>query len=251
MLDNVLQARASIAEREHFDRLVNNQGESWWGNATPAGIWRLQRRASLIASELAQFTDPLVLEIGCGVGTFTRYVLEELPLLRLVGCDVSPRSIEAARHHNSRNRRAIFEVGDVAALKYSDETFDAVIGNSVLHHLPLELSFAEIFRVLKVGGLIWFSEPNMMNPQNALERNVRFIGRMLQNSENETAFIRWRLARKMVECGFRDVSVQPYDFLHPAIPRAMVRPVDRLARFLETVPVFREVSGSLLIRGCR
>lgn len=243
--------RSQLREREHFDRLAATDGEIWWGSTTPAGIRRLQRRARLIVQELARFPDPLVLELGSGTGGFSRFLFEELPSLRLTGSDISPECVRVATERYRRYRNARFEVADATALPYAPATFDAVIGNSILHHLPVERSLQECWRMLKPGGLLWFSEPNMLNPHIALEKNVRFIGRLLQNTEDETAFFRWSLAKTLRSVGFQHVSIQPFDFLHPIVPRPLIGVVDAVGRAVEKIPLLREISGSLLIRAVK
>lgn len=55
--------------------------------------------------------------------------------------------------------------GDVFTLPFQDESFDYVVANSVLHHLPnVEQAIAEIGRVLRVGGFYIGREPNFNNP---------------------------------------------------------------------------------------
>ena len=238
-------------EREHFDRLAATIGETWWGNRTPAAVSRMRRRARLAAQTLVVFQDPLVLELGCGAGTFSQYVLEQQPSLRLIGCDISHKAIHIAARRCAAYERARFETADVTSLSHASNTFDAIIGCSILHHLRLEVTLPECIRVLKPGGIIWFSEPNMLNPQTAAERNIRWIGRMLQNTEEETAFFRWSLAKTLEKVGFWDVSVQPYDFLHPLVPRPLIGAADRMGRWIERIPLLREISGCLAISGCR
>jgi len=240
-----------IKEQKHFDRLAETTGEIWWGSTTPAGIRRLQRRAHLIAQKLVRFRDPIVLELGCGTGGFSMFVLEELPLLRLTGCDISPKSVRVATDRYAKYKNACFEVEDATSLHYATATFDAVIGNSILHHLPIEISLRECFRVLKQSGIIWFSEPNMMNPEIAIEKNVRFIGKMLQNTEDETAFFRFSLTKTLQRIGFQNVSVQPFDFLHPIVPMPLIGIIDRVGRLVERMPLLREISGSLVICACK
>lgn len=234
-------------EAEHFDRLAESTAEIWWGSVTAAGKERLRRRARLLAAELAPLRDPRVLEFGCGVGAFSAPLLDERPALRLVGIDVSVKSVALAaeRLHSFANAR--FEVANALSLPYPADLFDAVVGNSVLHHLPLQPAIAEALRVLRPGGLFWFSEPNMLNPQIAVEKNIKPIGRWLQNSPDETAFFRWSLARALRRAGFAQVEVRPFDFLHPALPSLLMRPADRLGRLLERLPLVREITGSLLI----
>lgn len=238
-------------EREHFNKLAETTGEIWWGSTTPAGIKRLQRRARLVAQELTCFKNPMVLELGCGTGAFSKFVLKELPLLRLTSGDISPKAVQIAANRYASYKNACFKIVDATSIDYDPATFDAVIGNSILHHLPVETSLKECFRVLKPGGIIWFSEPNMLNPQIAIEKNVRFIGKVLQNTENETAFFRWPLAETLRKVGFQGVSIRPFDFFHPIIPSPLIGIFDITGRLFERIPFLREISGSLLIYACK
>ncbi len=239
---------SKLKQQEYFDRLAETTGEIWWGSSTPAGLRRLQRRAHLVIQKLSCFKDPMVLEIGCGTGAFSKFILKELSSLHLTGCDISPKAIEIAANRYDSYKHVCFEVADATSMHYNTSIFDAVIGNSILHHiLPLEICLWECFRVLKPGGIIWFSEPNMLNPQIAIEKNVRFIGRLLQDTEDETAFFRWPLTKILRRIGFQDVSVQPFDFLHPIIPNSLIGIFDSVGRLFEKTPFLREISGSLLI----
>lgn len=235
-------------EREHFDRLIAEQGDVWWGHKTLAGRARLADRVARIGALLLGQSDPRCLELGCGVGTFSLPLLEEHPGLRLLGVDISGRCVELARARLSGFEQAEFRVGDATRLDLPAQSFDLVLGNSVLHHLDLERTLCEIYRVLRPGGWLWFSEPSMLNPQIALERNVRAVGRRLQNSPDETAFVRPLLARKLRHAGFLDVEVRPYDFLHPGLPAMVVRPLSWVSRVLERTPLLCELAGSLEVR---
>jgi len=237
----------SQAEAAHFDRLVESTAEIWWGSVTAAGKERLRRRARLLAAQLASPADPRVLEFGCGVGAFSLPLLDARPALRLVGIDVSVKSVALAVERMRGFANARFEVANALSLPYPADLFDAVVGNSVLHHLPPKPAIAEAQRVLKPGGLFWFCEPNMLNPQIAVEKNIKPIGRWLQNSPDETAFFRWSLASELRDAGFTQVEVRPFDFLHPIVPAPLVRSIDRLGLLLERTPLLREFSGSLLI----
>lgn len=241
-------------EREHFDQLASATGEIWWGSTTFAGKRRLQRRADLIAAFLERRRSHAglrsVLELGCGTGSLTQFLVGRLAV-ELTACDISPVTIERIRERYGSHPHTHFLAADATNLSVADASFDVVLGNSVLHHLPLEPALREIHRVLKPGGLLWFSEPNMLNPQIALEKNVRWIGSRLQNSEDETAFFRWPLARKLRSFGFQDVRVRPYDFLHPIVPEPLVPFVSTLGELVERTPLLREIAGSLEIHGVR
>jgi SAM-dependent methyltransferase len=136
-------------------------------------------------------------------------------------------------------------------MSYPDAAFDSVVGSSVLHHLEIQEALREIYRVLRVGGTLYFTEPNMLNPQIAVQKNVPWIKRHLGDSPDETAFFRWPLRRLLKQTGFRDVQIHPFDFLHPKTPLRLVDSFNAIGRFLEQVPVVCEFAGSLYIRATK
>jgi SAM-dependent methyltransferase len=240
-------ASRAAREREHFDQLADEVGEVWWGNATPFGAERRAHRVRLLTAVLDRLGDPRCVEIGAGRGTFTECVLEARPNLRLTAIDVSPRQVELARATLGRFPHLDFQVGDAGRLPCADRSVDAVFGVSILHHVDLEPILKEMHRVLRPGGRIWFSEPNMLNPQVAVEKNVRVIGRWLQNSDDETAFVRSSLSRILRRADFDDVRVRPFDFLHPGLPAFLLSPMRLVNVVLEHTPLIREIAGSLEI----
>jgi len=189
-----------------------------------------------------------ILEIGCGTGYFTR----ELTRLGadIVAIDVSPDLLEIAKaKYSAPNVR--YEIQNAYALTYADAMFDSVVGSSILHHLEIEEALREIYRVLKPVGTIYFTEPNMLNPQIAMQKNIPWIKRRLGDSPDETAFFRWPLRRLLEQTGYRDVRIDPFDFLHPKTPVPLIDRLNTLGRFLENVPVISEFAGSLYIRAVK
>lgn len=65
-----------------------------------------------------------------------------------------------------------FHLMDANNLTFEDNTFDAVFGGAILHHLDIEQSLHHIHRVLKPGGSILFTEPLNMNPLYKLYRKL-------------------------------------------------------------------------------
>jgi SAM-dependent methyltransferase len=133
-----------------------------------------------------------------------------------------------------------------------DGPFDAVIGSSILHHLDIEAAMVKIYHLLKPGGWISFAEPNMLNPQVFLERKLVFIRPLFwYTSPDETAFVRWSLRTLLEKTGFYEVFLQPFDWLHPAVPPLFIPLVRQAGDWLEKTPGLREFSGSLFICGRR
>ena len=168
----------------------------------------------------------------------------------VIAIDVSPELLEIARANwSAPNVR--YEIQNAYVLTYSDATFDSIVGSSVLHHLEIEEALREIYRVLKPGGTIYFTEPNMMNPQIAIQKNVPWIKRRLGDSPDETAFFRWSLRRLLEQTGYCDIQIEPFDFLHPKTPVPLIDPLNAIGRFLENMPVVSEFAGSLYIRAVK
>jgi trans-aconitate 2-methyltransferase len=108
-----------------------------------------------------------VLEIGCGIGTVSHLVLQNLDKGRFVGVDISPESIAQAKQLNSAFKNAEFLVSDMSDFKHTLR-FDAVVLPDVLEHIPVE-QHARLFLALKNHThpdsfvLINIPEPNCLN----------------------------------------------------------------------------------------
>ena len=236
-----------VGEIENGEKIVA-QAEAIWNWASPAGKIRAKRRAQLISDAAELSSGTRALELGCGTGLFTRSF--DKSGAEIIAIDVSPALLDRARKKNVSDRVS-FHVEDAEALSFEDETFDAVIGSSVLHHLNMDQALREIYRVLKPGGRFAFAEPNMMNPQIAIQGKIPHLRRMLGISPEETAFFRWSLGRQLRRTGFTRVCIQPYDFLHPAVPRPFISVMRGVGYVCERLPIVREIAGSLMISARR
>ena len=238
---------SSRAEREiqHGKHLAVLETETVWGWGTPAGQLRARRRADLIIEGARLSPGQRVLEIGCGTGLFTEMFAGRGA--RIVAVDISGELLEKARARNLPASQVTFlekrfEDCDV------DGPFDAVVGSSILHHLDIVDALVTIRRLLKPGGILSFAEPNLLNPQVYLERKFHYLPMFSYTSPDETAFVRWKFARLLAAQGFTDISITPFDWLHPAVPRPLIGCVRGIGRLLERLPGVREFSGSLYIR---
>jgi SAM-dependent methyltransferase len=239
------QPRGSVAahELEHGRLLAAGGAEALWGWGSLAGQRRAKRRGALVAAATQLGPGVQVLELGCGTGLFSAAFAATGAAVTAI--DISPDLIKIAR-------KQVKGVKFVCA-RYEDasfpQPFDAVVGSSVLHHLDIPAALEKSYELLRPGGRMAFAEPNMLNPQVFAERTF-MRKRLTYVSPDETAFVRWRLARLLKAHGFEEVRIRPFDWLHPIVPSRLIGLMETLGRVLERVPGVREFSGSLII-SCR
>jgi ubiquinone/menaquinone biosynthesis C-methylase UbiE len=229
-------------EIEHGKYLAHEGAGEVWNWESPAGKKRWQRRVQMLTAHLKQ-TDK-VLEIGCGTGYFTREIVKTKAFVTAI--DISPELLNLAKEA-IKEANVIFVLENAYEMSFESNSFDSIVGSSVLHHLEIEKAISEMFRVLKPGGSIFFTEPNMMNPQIALQKNIPALKRKLGDSPDETAFFRWSLLKLMQKTGFTDIVIKPFDFLHPAIPVSLIPFISSVGEIVEKLPILKEIAGSLYI----
>src|SRR5918997_753692 len=106
----------------------------------------------------------VVLDAGCGTGNYSRAMLHYVG--RIEAVDLNAGMLEVAAQKLSEPRaegRVSFHSARIDELPFDDETFDGVMINQVLHHLPDDATkgfpihrqvFGEFARVLKTGGVL-------------------------------------------------------------------------------------------------
>ncbi len=233
-----------IANEIQHGKFIAIEGEQVWNWSSPAGKIRWERRCNMFKDFLKD-ANKMVLEIGCGSGLFTQELAGTNHTITAI--DVSPELLELAKNR-VKKKNVVFKIENAYATTFKDNSFDYIVGSSVLHHLDIESALKEFYRILKPGGGLMFTEPNMMNPQVAMERNIPFMRKLMANSPDETAFFRWPIKKILVKHGFSNVSAIPFDFLHPAVPKFLIPVLNPIFNGIEYIPLLREIAGSLIIK---
>ena len=108
-----------------------------------------------------------ILEIGCGPGNITRYILSKRPDFDILGIDVAPNMIKLAKKNNPT---ATFKVLDCRQLSGLNTLYDGIVCGFCLPFLSPEdcvQLIADCKRLLMNNGLLYLSfvegDPNKSN----------------------------------------------------------------------------------------
>jgi ubiquinone/menaquinone biosynthesis C-methylase UbiE len=127
-----------------------------------------------------------LLDIGCGAGIHAKKYFQKGA--NVEGLDISRTMIELARKNCPQAR---FKVGSITKLPYKNSSFDTVTASLCMDYIrELDKAFSEVNRVLKKGGLFYYSENSPINSMrerketSALDCNA--IGRIKDKRTNKT-----------------------------------------------------------------
>lgn len=171
--------------REFYDRTAADWAEKWYGDDSQLPL--LKRFMAYLPQK------PRILDLCCGAG-YESMRLAELGA-KVVGLDISPRSIEIARE---RNPGLEFHVGDMLEDYSHIGTFDGVACIAGLVHIPHEqagMAFARVSQVLNPGGYLLVV---VREGEGRIERQSRQV---IDGEEYDRAFFGYTLPALMDAAG--------------------------------------------------
>jgi len=142
-------------------QLVDYYDEKVWGSIY-GNRYLLQREKKCI-SIISGYKKTIskVLDVGCGNGFFLTHIASSLnDGVEYYGVDYSMNSLKEARKIFPKGR---FKQGDIEeGLPYKDNVFDLVYAAELVEHLQNpDLFFEEVNRIIKPGGKLVISTPNL------------------------------------------------------------------------------------------
>ena len=156
--------------------------QSSWGVTKHLGGMKATQRLV----ELCAITpNSRVLEIGCGVGITSCYLAREVRC-SLTSVDLSEQMIAWARKRAERERlvdRITFCVADAQKLPFAEESFDAVVSESVTAFASDKpTAVREYGRVLKPGGRLGMTEASWVRTPPPVDL-VEFVTWAMESPE--------------------------------------------------------------------
>ena len=171
-----------------------------------------------------------VLELGCGTGSLW---LGEDELIskceKLVLTDLSDGMLETTKSNLGERDNIEYQVADIQNLPFEDSSFDVVIANAMLYHVPdLNKGLKEVRRVLKKGGAFYCSTLGENNFTDKLAEWFRLSGEDFNPNHNFTM----QNGTEKLNSVFDDVTSLFYeDSLHVTEAEDLVEYLKSLASF--------------------
>ena len=174
-----------------------------------------------------------VLEIGCGTGSI--WLGRENVVSRcrqLILTDLSEGMLKTAKKSLGERSNIEYQKADIQDLPFMNGTFDVVIANSMLYHVPdIEKGLQEVRRVLKKGGVFYCSTFGEHNFTDRLAEWFKLAGEDFHPNYNFTM----QNGKEILSESFEDISPVFYeDSLH-------VTKADDLVKYLRSLASFKAV----------
>jgi SAM-dependent methyltransferase len=209
-------------EKVNFDSYASNYDEALESALSVTGEdknYFASRRAVITASMLKSLDCPTyrVLDFGCGTGSATPFLFENLAIKELVGTDPSGASMEVAGAQWHKFPAQFLPLENLRALP----GFDLAYCNGVFHHIaPGERaeSIALVRDSLLPGGRFAFWENNPWNP------GTRWVMSRCE-FDRDAAPISPPEARRMLSEGGFEIERVSFHFYFPGMLRAL-RPLE-------------------------
>nr|WP_298102588.1 class I SAM-dependent methyltransferase [uncultured Shinella sp.] len=148
----------AATEAEYDEAAIRFLGVMWGeGYLSPGGPAEVDRVLAGI-----DLTGKSILDFGCGAGGITLHIARTYRPAEIVGYDVEQPVIErakAAAAAQALSSIARFVARPPGRLPFDDGAFDVVFSKDAMIHVPdKEALFAELFRVLRPGGMLAASD---------------------------------------------------------------------------------------------
>ena len=164
----------AINQNQFIDLLTQYRRENWCGIQTPEWQRRIvasiaQETEPAILSRIAPHSslpsDPLILDLGSGVGNFV--VACRKRGWRAFGVEPDRigqgSSLSSLQIASRRLDSGAFAAATGEQLPFADATFDLVVLDQVIEHVQNQVSvLSEAVRVLKPAGVIYIACPNYL-----------------------------------------------------------------------------------------
>ncbi|HLQ45480.1 MAG TPA: methyltransferase domain-containing protein [Planctomycetaceae bacterium] len=162
-----------------------------------------------LSARLTDLDQPLsVLDVGTGTAQIPIELCRRTVTCRVTAIDLAAEMLKLAESniaHAGLSDVIRAEFIDAKQMPYADGAFDAVLSNSIVHHIPEPRAvFAEMLRVLRPGGVLFIRDLLRPSTMDDVDRLVAtYAG---QENEHSRQMFRDSLRAALTLSEVRDVA---------------------------------------------
>jgi ubiquinone/menaquinone biosynthesis C-methylase UbiE len=174
MFEEEATHREKTFHDKYFNKEIDRADQSKFYEPITRGIINNYCMDKFKEASLGMNHIPSVLYYGCGENvSYIKFFCNELKA-KVTAIDISDNAINNLKKTLTANGYGNVEtvVMDAQELDYPDNTFDIVFGRGIIHHLDIDKSMTEVYRVLKPNGFVIFIEPLCANPFISIYRRL-------------------------------------------------------------------------------
>jgi 2-polyprenyl-3-methyl-5-hydroxy-6-metoxy-1,4-benzoquinol methylase len=248
MLSTEQMIHQVVSQRKAEDQRSTVTQEKASATATDPGsqeFWLTNLReadafTTWVVDEISPWLGKNVLEVGCGIGTYTGLLAKLSD--RVTGLDCEERFVNEARRRLKEVSNVTILRGDVTSkdcLQLGRSGFDTVILLDVLEHIQYDFSLLiELYDYLAPGGQLILKVPGITSLMSSMDRAIGHWRRYSKTS----------LASVVRQAGFEVVDLRQFNafavpgwWLNGRVLRRRVPPAGQIAAFNRIVPLIRRV----------
>jgi len=161
--------------------------------------------------EISKLNRGSIVDVGCGPGFLVKELAKRSKSFTITGIDVSKQAIGIAKTNCKGLKNANFKKGNAHSLPFQDKSINLVVCRDSFHHFsePSQV-LKEMYRILKVGGLLYIQDlrrdiPNYLL-QHAIGRETVF--QKLQYYSVRASYTTNEMKLLLRDCGFKDFYVK-------------------------------------------
>jgi ubiquinone/menaquinone biosynthesis C-methylase UbiE len=151
-----------------------------------------------------------MLEVGCGTGLLWRGQTQVPGGWRVILTDMSDGMLRETRASLAQLGHSFsYMRADAQAIPFGDESFDAVIANHMLYHVPdIPRALGEFRRVLKPSGVCYAATMGLANMKEMNELATRFFS--IPRMTESTARFGLESGEAYMRAAFSEVKLERY-----------------------------------------
>ena len=164
-------------------------------------IYHIRRAIFIALRETSKSFHGKLLDVGCGKMPYRSYILEHTQVSKYVGLD-----IDTAMIYDPKVKPDFF--WDGKKMPFENNSFECAMATEVLEHCPEpELILKEIYRVLKIGGIFFFTVP--------------FLWNLHEVPHDEYRYTPFSLERHLKNSGFTDIKIKATGGWHASMAQML------------------------------